>query len=213
MSARSLDFERLKCPTIHGFLLHPYAPLPCTLHSLPVHTYHSALLLTHPGSDDHLACVFELRPGPGVGSLGSSTPNIENWRLKAALRGHGNNVVDVAWSPDDALLATASLDGTAAVWAIASGQRVARLDAHTNFVKGIAWDPVGSYLATQVGLGNGWVVFCERQGSGVAFLAVQEALCVSPLPPRHDTPAKVGERPSTPPPPCPHCIPLQRPVG
>ncbi|KAL6779506.1 HIRA1 [Auxenochlorella protothecoides x Auxenochlorella symbiontica] len=101
------------------------------------------------GSDDHLACVFELRPGPGVGSLGSSTPNIENWRLKAALRGHGNNVVDVAWSPDDALLATASLDGTAAVWAIASGQRVARLDAHTNFVKGVAWDPVGSYLATQ----------------------------------------------------------------
>lgn len=118
------------------------------MHSLQacLHLPPSAL----PGSDDHLACVFELRPGPGVGSLGSSSPNVENWRLKSALRGHGNNVVDVAWSPDDALLATASLDGTAAVWAVASGLRTARLEAHTNFIKGVAWDPVGSYLATQV---------------------------------------------------------------
>ncbi|KAK2077565.1 hypothetical protein QBZ16_004410 [Prototheca wickerhamii] len=103
------------------------------------------------GSDDHLACVFELRPGPATSTLGASTPNLENWRVKAALRGHANNVVDLAWSPDDSLLATASLDGTAAVWRPGAGAGAGplrRLTAHTSFVKGVAFDPVGSYLAT-----------------------------------------------------------------
>ena len=103
------------------------------------------------GSDDHLACVFELRPGPATSTLGASTPNLENWRVKAALRGHANNVVDLAWSPDDSLLATARLDGTAAVWRPGAGAGAGplrRLTAHTSFVKGVAFDPVGSYLAT-----------------------------------------------------------------
>jgi protein HIRA/HIR1 len=42
------------------------------------------------------------------------------------LRGHANNVTDVAWSPDDALLASASLDNYVFVWN-AEGARVATL--------------------------------------------------------------------------------------
>ena len=42
------------------------------------------------------------------------------------LRGHANNVTDVAWSPDDALLATCSLDNYVFVWD-AHGVRVATL--------------------------------------------------------------------------------------
>ena len=42
------------------------------------------------------------------------------------LRGHANNVTDVAWSPDDALLATCSLDNYVFVWD-AQGARVATL--------------------------------------------------------------------------------------
>ncbi len=88
------------------------------------------------------------------------------------LRGHANNVTDVAWSPDDALLATCSLDNYVFVWdatgvrvATLAGALSARLRAfgaktltennaspplgHESFVKGVAWDPIGTYLASQ----------------------------------------------------------------
>lgn len=32
------------------------------------------------------------------------------------LRGHTNNVMDVGWSPDDSMLASASLDNLVLVW-------------------------------------------------------------------------------------------------
>ncbi len=98
------------------------------------------------GSDDGAAHVYELRPGPGGGALGGEA-SVENWRLRAQLRGHASHVVDVAWSPDGARLATAGLDAAALVWDAATGARLASLP-HGSFVKGVAWDPVGSYLAT-----------------------------------------------------------------
>ena len=79
--------------------------------------------------------------------LGGET-NIENWRIRHILRGHGSHVVDLGWSPDDSRMATTSLDSTVAIWDTSTGGRVATLRAHTSFVKGVAWDPVGTYLAT-----------------------------------------------------------------
>lgn len=99
------------------------------------------------GSDDGIACVFELRPGAGGGVLGGEA-NIENWRVKHILRGHSSHVVDLGWSPDDTRIATASLDSTVGIWDAATGSRIATLKAHSSFVKGVAWDPVGTYLAT-----------------------------------------------------------------
>jgi WD40 repeat protein len=46
--------------------------------------------------------------------------------MALTLRGHAKNVMDVAWSPDDTLLASASLDNYVFVWD-ASGARVATL--------------------------------------------------------------------------------------
>ena len=40
-------------------------------------------------SDDRLAFVFELHPGPGKTVFGSSDkPSLENWKLLFPLRGH-----------------------------------------------------------------------------------------------------------------------------
>lgn len=75
------------------------------------------------GSDERLAMVHELKPGRGQAVFGSSEVNVENWRVVQALRGHENNVVDVAWSPDDRLLATASLDRHASVFEWRTGER------------------------------------------------------------------------------------------
>jgi protein HIRA/HIR1 len=110
--------------------------------------------------------------GRALGQPANEGPSVENWRVVLALRGHGNNVADLAWSPDDRYIATASLDGTVIVWdvqaalgggggaggaanaananiAAAAPQRAATLTAHVGFVKGVAWDPMGTYLASQ----------------------------------------------------------------
>ena len=127
------------------------------------------------GSDDAAVIIYHLLPGPGGGSLGSTAANVENWRPKTMLRGHATNVADLAWSPDSARLATASMDGTIMVWDAASGHRIATLTAHTSFVKGVQWDPVGSYLASQVGgagrAGREW------RGSGQGWRVLRTAQC------------------------------------
>ncbi|MGH3813587.1 MAG: WD40 repeat domain-containing protein [Pseudonocardiaceae bacterium] len=57
-------------------------------------------------------------------------------------------VLGVAFSPDGALLATASDDGTARLWDPATGQHRSTLQGHTNWVYGVAFSPDGTQLAT-----------------------------------------------------------------
>ena len=52
------------------------------------------------------------------------------------LRSHSNNVVDVAWSADSAILASASLDNTIIIWSVETGKRTQVLEGHAGFVKG-----------------------------------------------------------------------------
>lgn len=102
------------------------------------------------GSDDQLAAIYELKPGPGKSAFGSNaTPNVENWKQVQVLRGHKNNIVDLTWSPDSLRIATASLDNYVNVWDVSTGQTVARLQGHYGFVKGVSWDPFNHYLASQ----------------------------------------------------------------
>jgi eukaryotic-like serine/threonine-protein kinase len=54
----------------------------------------------------------------------------------------------LAFSPDGTRLASSSLDGSAAVWDVATGQRIVALDAHRNGALGVAFDRPGTMLAT-----------------------------------------------------------------
>lgn len=119
-------------------------------HAAPVNVvrFSNSGRLLASGSDDCMSCIFELQPGPSMASFGAES-NTENWRAKRVLNGHKSHVVDVAWSPDDTRLATASLDCKVYIWDMAHGHILATLTGHSSFVKGLAWDPVGSYLATQ----------------------------------------------------------------
>jgi len=62
--------------------------------------------------------------------------------------GHQRTVRDVAWSLNDKLLASASFDGTTAVWDRKEGQFecALTLEGHENEVKAVAWSPSGQYL-------------------------------------------------------------------
>ena len=68
------------------------------------------------------------------------------------LRGHSNNVWDVAYSPDGSRLATASFDGTVKIWNVSpgpeQGKEITTLSGHTAEVSGVAFSPDGKHLAS-----------------------------------------------------------------
>lgn len=110
--------------------------------------------------------------GQGRPAFGSSDTNInyENWRPRTLLNGHQSNVVDLAWSPDATMLASASLDGHVIVWDAATGRSITTLAGHQGFVKGVAWDPFNHYLASQGE--DGVLIWSVRDWNCVAHVKV-----------------------------------------
>ncbi|GAB0098158.1 chromatin assembly factor 1 subunit B [Sergentomyia squamirostris] len=72
----------------------------------------------------------------------------EIWMTFKILRGHLEDVYDLAWSPSDLHLISGSVDNTAIVWDVQKGKTMAILNDHKGFVQGVAWDPANKYLAT-----------------------------------------------------------------
>ncbi|GAA5983758.1 hypothetical protein JCM10908_005913 [Rhodotorula pacifica] len=101
------------------------------------------------GSDDRVVVIWAHDGGRGGKVWGTETTNVENWKATRRLVGHQSDVAGVAWSPDDALVASVGLDNVVLVWSGHTFELVRKLDAHVGFVKGVVFDPVGQYLATQ----------------------------------------------------------------
>ncbi|XP_021913667.1 protein HIRA isoform X2 [Zootermopsis nevadensis] len=104
------------------------------------------------GGDDKLVMIWKISKYASGGNtvFGSGKVNVETWRCATTLRGHNGDVLDMAWSPHDAWLATCSVDNTVIVWnALKMPEMVAVLKGHSGLVKGVAWDPVGKYVASQ----------------------------------------------------------------
>ncbi|KAG0244912.1 HIR complex subunit [Actinomortierella wolfii] len=105
------------------------------------------------GSDDMIVMIWQLDRSSeawGGSAFGSSDgPNVENWRAVRRLSGHESDVSDVAWSPENTYLASASLDSKIIIWDGKTFDKVMKLEQHQGFVKGLTWDPVGKYLASQ----------------------------------------------------------------
>ncbi|XP_012671317.1 protein HIRA [Clupea harengus] len=105
------------------------------------------------GGDDKLVMVWKraafIGPSTVFGSS-SKLANVEQWRCVTILRNHTGDVMDVAWSPHDVMLASCSVDNTIVIWnARKFPEIITALKGHTGLVKGLTWDPVGKYIASQ----------------------------------------------------------------
>jgi sugar lactone lactonase YvrE len=88
------------------------------------------------GQDSHLFTVPAIRK--------TIVPD----RVIRTLTGHTGWVIDVAFSPDDTLLATAGTDATARLWRTADGALVHTLTGHPYSTSSVAFSPDGTLLAT-----------------------------------------------------------------
>jgi WD40 repeat protein/DNA-binding SARP family transcriptional activator len=69
-------------------------------------------------------------------------------RLVATLSGHSGQVVAVAYSPNNRLVATGSTDGTARIWDAQTGKELLVLRGHNATVDGVAFTPDSRRLIT-----------------------------------------------------------------
>ena len=98
--------------------------------------------------DDKTVMIWQFAGQGGISFGGVS--NAETWRCCNSLRGHSGDILDLNWSPNDAYLATCSVDNTIRIWNTENFPECIKiLNGHSGFVKGVSWDPMGKYLSSQ----------------------------------------------------------------
>jgi WD40 repeat protein len=73
---------------------------------------------------------------------------METGKVLRVLRGHKDTIVSLAFSRDGRFLASASIDGLAAVWDANSGKTVRVFQGHRDRIREVAFSPDGRFVAT-----------------------------------------------------------------
>lgn len=75
--------------------------------------------------------------------------HVPQYKQVAAFQGHTISALGVSWSPNDARIATCSVDNKINVWDVQEKQLLMTLSHHQGHVKGVAWDPLDKYILSQ----------------------------------------------------------------
>ena len=93
--------------------------------------------------------VIVWRPGDKKSTNQHGDPT--SWRTSAVLRGHSDDVQDLAWAPAGVGIVTGSVDNECIVWDVPKAKGALRLQGHAHYVQGVSWDPHGEYVVSQSG--------------------------------------------------------------
>lgn len=109
------------------------------------------------GADGGEIVVYELEDRSGMparetNGISGDSEATEKWTVQSTLRGHLEDVLDLAWSGDGNKLVSGSVDNTIFVWSVGrknNGKCLATLKDHHNYVQGVAFDYIGGWIASQ----------------------------------------------------------------
>ena len=93
---------------------------------------------------------------PGHGIVRSGCGTWEQGETTSTLKGHGDHVESVAFSPDGTLLTSGSWDGTAQVWDVGTGRNTI-LFRSGRFVESVAFSLDGRTIAFSLSIGTVFV--------------------------------------------------------
>lgn len=73
--------------------------------------------------------------------------DLETWKQQRVLRGHIEDICDLAWSKDGQFLLSGSVDNSAILWDTIKGTKVWCSDLIKGYVQGVAIDPHNQFMA------------------------------------------------------------------
>lgn len=75
----------------------------------------------------------------------------ESWTVWKKIRSGSDacEIYDLAWSPNDRYIVTASMDNAVRVFDVEAGKRVVSVTDHNHYVQGVIWDPLDQYIFSQ----------------------------------------------------------------
>lgn len=73
--------------------------------------------------------------------------DLETWQQYRVLRGHIEDICDLAWSKDGQYLLSGSVDNSAILWDTIKCTKIWCSDLIKGYVQGVAFDPHGQYMA------------------------------------------------------------------
>jgi chromatin assembly factor 1 subunit B len=87
------------------------------------------------------------KAGP-QGNLVTEEEASAGYKRQGVMRGHVDDVMDLAWSHDGSAVVSGSIDNQSIVWSPDTTKAQKKFESHKHFVQGVAWDPHGQYFLT-----------------------------------------------------------------
>jgi WD40 repeat protein len=103
------------------------------------------------GADDYLVRVFCVGSNVKVDERAGFGCSLRGAVLVCTLRGHAGVINDIALSPDNSFLATASEDGDCRVWGLKDGSPIALLRGHKGGANSVVWSATIPYRLVTTG--------------------------------------------------------------